>query len=299
MLLGRDRECAAIDRLLDQARASRSGTLVLYGEPGIGKSALLDYARDRADGLRVLGGIGVEAESELPFAGLHQLLWPVLERADELPGPQGAALRGAFGLTGERVEDRFLVSVALLGLLTTVAEDEPLLCIVDDAHWLDQPSADALRFAARRLHADPVALLIGSRDDDVRRFEGAGLPELRLRGLADAEAAALLDSTTRLPATVRHQLVRITHGNPLALLELPRGLSEEQRSGRTPLLGEVPLTAETSRPSSPRSARCPRTRSACSCSPPPTTAPRSGPCAALPGGSGSRPRRSTPPSARA
>jgi DNA-binding CsgD family transcriptional regulator len=244
VLLGRDRECAAIDRLLDQARESCSGALVLRGEPGIGKSALLDYARDRADGMRVLGGTAVEAESELPFAGLHQLLWPVLDRAEDLPSVQGAALRGAFALTAERVEDRFLVSVALLGLLTTVAEDGPLLCVVDDAHWLDQPSADALRFAARRLHADPIALLLASRDDDARRFEGAGLPELRLTGLADADAAALLDSTTRLPGTVRHQLVQVTHGNPLALLELPRGLSEDQRAGRTPLLGEVPLTTE-------------------------------------------------------
>jgi hypothetical protein len=125
------------------------------------------------------------------FAGLHQLLWPVLDRADELPGVQGAALRGAFGLTAERVEDRFLVSVALLGLLTTVAEDGPLLCVFDDAHWLDQPSADALRFSA-----------------------------------------------------VRHQLVEVTHGNPLALLELPRGLTDDQRAGRTPLIGDVTRTAE-------------------------------------------------------
>ena len=242
MLLGRDRECEAIEELLDGARESRSGALVLRGEPGIGKSTLIAYALGRADGMKVLSATAVEAESELPFAGLHQLLWPVLERVDALPDVQGAAVRGAFGLTAERVDDRFLVSVAVLGLLTSVAEDGPVLCAVDDAHWLDRPSADALRFAARRLHADPVALLLGSRDDGTRRFEGAGLPELRLSGLTARAAGDLLDATAQLPVTVRHELVRVTHGNPLALLELPRALSDEQRSGRVPLLGEVPLT---------------------------------------------------------
>jgi DNA-binding CsgD family transcriptional regulator len=238
VLLGRDRECAAIDRLLDEARESRSGALVLRGEPGIGKSALVGYTIDRADGMRVLSGAAVEAESELPFAGLHQLVWPVLDRADALPGVQGAALRGALGLTAERVDDRFLVSVALLGLLTAVAEDGPLLCVVDDAHWLDRPSADAIVFAARRLNADPIALVIGSRHEG--RYDG--LPELALDGLAPDAAAGLLDPD--MPETLRHQLVKVTHGNPLALIELPRALSDEQRAGRAPLLGEVPLTAE-------------------------------------------------------
>ena len=237
MLLGRDRECAAIDRLLDEARDSRSGTLVLRGEPGIGKSALVSYAIERAEGMRVLSGVAVEAESALPFAGLHQLVWPVLDRAGSLPGVQGAALRGAFGLTGERVDDRFLVSVALLGLLTAVAEDGPLLCVVDDGHWLDRPSVDAIGFAARRLQADPIALVVASRLE--RRYEG--LPELVLDGLEPDAAAGLLDAS--LPDTLRHQLVRVTHGNPLALIELPRALSDDQRAGRVPLLGEVPLTA--------------------------------------------------------
>ena len=237
MLLGRDRECAAIDRLLDEARESRSGALVLRGEPGIGKSALVGYAVDRADGMRVLSGAAVEAESELPFAGLHQLVWPVLDRADALPGVQGAALRGALGLTAERVDDRFLVSVALLGLLTAVAEDGPLLCVVDDAHWLDRPSADAIVFAARRLNVDPIALVIGSRLEG--RYEG--LPEMELDGLNPDAAAGLLDPG--MPETLRHQLVKVTHGNPLALIELPRALSEDQRAGRAPLIGEVPLTA--------------------------------------------------------
>ena len=138
--------------------------------------------------MRVLSGAAVEAESELPFAGLHQLVWPVLDRADSLPGVQGAALRGAFGLTGERVDDRFLVSVALLGLLTAVAEDGPLLCVVDDAHWLDRPSADALLFAARRLHADPIALVIGSRLEG--RLEGLPRAAARRAGARRGRRAA-------------------------------------------------------------------------------------------------------------
>ena len=152
---------------------------------------------------------------------------------------QGAALRGAFGLTGERVDDRFLVSVALLGLLTAVAEDGPLLCVVDDAHWLDRPSADALVFAARRLHADPIALVIGSR------LEGRldGLPELRAdRAGARRRRARCSTRACRRPCATSSSSV--THGNPLALIELPRALSDDQRAGRAPLLGEVPLTAE-------------------------------------------------------
>ena len=178
------------------------------------------------------------------FAGLHQLLWPVLDRADDLPGVQGAALRGAFRLTAERVEDRFLVSVAVLGLLTTVAEDGPLLCVFDDAHWLDQPSADALQVRGPPAAGRPgcaVARVARRRRATVR---GRGTPELRLAGLAAADAAALLDATTRLPETVRHQLMEVTHGNPLALLELPRGLTDDQRAGRTPLVGDVTLSAE-------------------------------------------------------
>ena len=242
MLLGRDREREAIDRLLSEARASRSGALVLRGEPGIGKSALLEHALANADGMRVLSASGVEAESELPFAGLHQLLWPVLDRAQALPDAQRAAIHGAFGISADAVPDRFLVSLAALALLTAVADEEPLLCVVDDAHWLDRASRDALLFAARRLQADPIAILTATRELEGRRFVAAGLHELVLEGLADADASALLDGG--LPTDVRHQLVQLTHGNPLALLELPRSLSEEQRSGRAPLLHDVPLTAE-------------------------------------------------------
>jgi tetratricopeptide (TPR) repeat protein len=252
VLLGRESECEAIDALLDAARASRraarrrraaaSGALVVRGEAGIGKTALLEHAAAHADGMRVLTGAGVEAESELPFAGLHQLLWPVLDRADQLPPVQGAALRGAFGLSAERVEDRFLVSVAVLGVLTAAAEDEPLLCLVDDAHWLDGASADGLVFVARRLQADGIALLVAAREGDPRRFEAPGLPELRLDGLDATTANALLDGDGSLAPAVREELVRATDGNPLALLELPGALTEEQRIGRAPLHADLPLT---------------------------------------------------------
>jgi DNA-binding CsgD family transcriptional regulator/tetratricopeptide (TPR) repeat protein len=192
--------------------------------------------------MRVLAGSGIEAESELPFAGLHQLLWPVLDRAGGLPEVQGAALRGAFGLSAERVEDRFLVSVAVLGMLTSVADAEPLLCVVDDAHWLDSASADALVFAARRLQADPVALLFAAREGEARRFEAPGLADLWLAGLQEADAAALLDAGDRLPGSVRQELLRASGGNPLALRELPGALTTEQRAGRTPLDLDLPLT---------------------------------------------------------
>jgi DNA-binding CsgD family transcriptional regulator len=245
VLLGREGECEAIDRLLDAARDSRSGVLVLRGEAGIGKTALLQRAVGAADGMRVLTGAGVEAESELPFAGLHQLLWPLLDRADELPDVQTAALRGAFGLSAERVEDRFLVSVAVLGLLTAVADEQPLLCVVDDAHWLDGASAEALVFVARRLQADPIAFLIGAREGDQRHFDAHGLPEMLLSGLSDADAGALVDQS--LPAVVREELVGATGGNPLALLELPAALTEDQRAGRAPLRIDLPLTERIER----------------------------------------------------
>jgi DNA-binding CsgD family transcriptional regulator len=245
VLLGRDSECEAIDRLLDAARVSRSGVLVLRGDAGIGKTALLAHAVARADGMRVLSGAGVEAESELPFAGLHQLLWPVLDLARELPDVQNAALRGAFGLSAERVEDRFLVSVAMLSLLTAAAEAQPLLCVVDDAHWLDGASAEALVFVARRLQADPIAVLIGAREGDTRQFDAHGLAELRLAGLRAADAGALLD--TALPAVVREELVGATGGNPLALLELPGALTDDERAGRAPLRIDLPLNERIER----------------------------------------------------
>ena len=245
MLLGRESECEAVNRLLHAAGESRSGTLVVRGDAGIGKTALLQYALQQADGMRVLTGAGVEAESELPFAGLHQLLWPLLDRAGELPDVQSAALRGAFGLSDEGVKDRFLVSVAVLSLLTAAADAQPLLCVVDDAHWLDGASAEALVFVARRLQADPIAVLIGAREGDARQFDAHGLPELRLTGLSNADAAELLDSA--LPAVVREDLVGASGGNPLALLELPVALTDDERTGRAPLRLDLPLNERIER----------------------------------------------------
>src|SRR3954469_1222101 len=193
MLHGRRHECEQIDALLAAARAGRSGALVLSGEAGIGKSALLAYAADRADGLRVLRGSGIESESEFPFAAVHQLLRPVREHVEAIPVRQRAALRAAFGLEDAvGVDDRFLVSVAILSVLSEVAEKQPVLCLLDDAQWLDGPSADALAFTARRLEAEGVVLLFAARDYETEVWAAAGLPELRLTGLDPAAAQALL-----------------------------------------------------------------------------------------------------------
>ncbi|MGW3345811.1 helix-turn-helix transcriptional regulator [Nonomuraea rubra] len=271
MLHGRERECALIARLLDGARERRSAVLVVRGEAGIGKSALLGYAAARADGMRVLRGGGVESESELPYAAAHQLLRPVAERLAAIPAGQAAALRAAFGL-GEPVEgDRFLVSVAVLSLLSEVAEERPLLCLVDDAHWLDGASADALAFVARRLEAEGVVLLFAARDEEPgipsRTGTGpptaraphppagpplvgtgvprplAGLPELRLGGLDAGAAQALLAERTSvsLAPEVAALLVTSTAGNPLGLLELPGSLSTEQLAGTRPLPERLPV----------------------------------------------------------
>ena len=192
MLVGREAEQRAVDALLESARNERSAALVLRGEPGIGKTALLGYAADRATDMRVLRCVGIEAEHELPFAGMHQLVRPCLDLVDRLPAPQAAALRGALGLSFDGVGDRFLVSLGLLSLLAEACEDGPLLCCVDDAQWLDRPSAEALVFAARRFQAEPIAVLMAVREGEARRFDAPGLPELDVAGLADDAARALL-----------------------------------------------------------------------------------------------------------
>ncbi|WP_173390630.1 helix-turn-helix transcriptional regulator [Actinomadura litoris] len=236
MLYGRDAEAAEIDRLLDRARSGRSGVLVLRGEAGIGKSALLDRAAASAGDMRVVCGTGVEYESGMPYAGLHLLLGRYLDRIGDLPDAQADALRDAFNLgvsgSGSGSEpgkgDRFLVGLAVLTLLSDLAEERPLLCLVDDAHWLDEPSAQALLFAARRLEAEPIALLLAARDPDAPDAPGRpmvaapGLPELRLRGL-DADAAArVLDARADAPpGHLRREILTEAMGNPLALLELP------------------------------------------------------------------------------
>jgi DNA-binding CsgD family transcriptional regulator/tetratricopeptide (TPR) repeat protein len=241
MLHGRGRECARIDALLAGARAGHSGALVLRGEAGIGKSTLLRYAADRADGLRVLRGTGTESESEFPFAAVHQLLHPVRDHLDAVPERQRSALRAAFGLGDAGSDDRFLISVAILSLLADVAEEQPVLCLVDDAQWLDGPSADALAFAARRLDAEGIVLLFAARDDETRTFSAAGLPELRLSGLDPEAARALLCEGVAVAPQVRDLLVAGTAGNPLGLRELPGSLTEDQLAGRAPLPDPLPM----------------------------------------------------------
>lgn len=217
MVIGRAEELAHVDRLLASARLGTSEVLAITGEPGIGKTALLDYAVAHATGMTVLRAGGVESESEIPFAGLLSLLRPALHRVDELPAPQATALRAALGLAAGAAGDRFLVGAATLTLLTACAEDAPVLIVIDDAHWLDQSSLAAILFAARRLLADALALLIASRDG-----HELGLPELPLSGLDRAGAAALLERQAGgpLPPGATDRAFDATLGNPLALVEL-------------------------------------------------------------------------------
>src|SRR6266498_3986809 len=223
-LLDRRGERAAVDRVLDRARAGNSAVLVVRGEPGIGKTVLLDYAASRASAsdLRVVRAWGVESEMELAFAGLHQLCVPLLGRLEQLPKPQRDALAVAFGMREGQAPDRFLVGLAVLSLLAATAEDQPLACVVDDAQWLDRASVQCLVFEARRLLAEPIALIFAVRGPGGDP-ELAGLPGLTLSGLGSADAGTLLASAVggRLDAEVRDRIVAETRGNPLALLQLP------------------------------------------------------------------------------
>src|SRR5215471_2739058 len=235
MLLDRLGERAALRGLLDAARAGQSGTLVLRGDPGVGKTALLDHAIGSADGLRVARVAGVESEMELAFAALQQLCAPMLDGLERLPDPQRDALGVAFGLRGGAAPDRYLVALAGLSMLSEAAEQQPLLCVIDDTQWLDQASAQALGFVARRLLAEPVALVIATREPGK---EFSGLPELLVGGLRDGDAQELLSSVIRGPLDerVRDRIVAETRGNPLALLELPRGLTLAELAGGFGLL---------------------------------------------------------------
>ena len=249
MLFGRQAECAAVERLIAAARVSRSGALVVRGEPGVGKSALLAHAITEAKDLRVLRLNGIEAESELAFAALHQLVRPILGGRARLAEPQAAALAGALGLSPASVPDRFLIGVAVLSLLAEAAEDAPLLCVVDDAQWLDRPSADALTFTARRLEAEGVVLLFAARDGELRRFEGQGLEELVLGELSAGAAGALLAERvpSRMSPEVRDRLVESAGGNPLALTELAELLDTKQLAGDAPLPEPLPQSAQIER----------------------------------------------------
>ncbi|MDA2809578.1 AAA family ATPase [Nocardiopsis sp. RSe5-2] len=230
-LVGRDEELAAVTRLVRSAREGRSGAAVLRGDAGIGKSALLDAAAEAAEGMRVLRATGVGAESDLPFAALHMLLRPVLPAVGGLPDDQAHTLRSALGLTdGGGNGERYLVGLALLTLLSDLAAERPLLCLVDDAHWLDPASSDVLLFAARRLQAEGIAFLFAARDG----FDAPGLDEVVPAALDRPTAAALLrERFPGLARDIRDRVLEESEGNPLALIELPAGLSEEQRAGRT------------------------------------------------------------------
>ena len=232
MLAGRGTECARLDQLLAEAQLGRSAVLLLRGEAGIGKSALLDYAAERAEGCRVLRAIGAEWEMELPFAGLHQLLGGLLDGRERLPAPQRDAVATAFGLSSGPQPDRFLVGLAVLSLLSDAAEEHPLVCLIDDVQWLDRSSAQVLAFVARRLAAESVVLVFAERDSSALE-ELAGLPELRLGGLPDASARELLASVIAAPVDerVRARILAETRGNPLALLELPRDFSANEFAG--------------------------------------------------------------------
>ncbi|MGA8720719.1 MAG: AAA family ATPase [Solirubrobacteraceae bacterium] len=243
-LVGRARECAVIERMLEAARGRESGSLVVRGEAGMGKTALLEYAADRAGAMRVLRVTGVEAESDLAFAGLHGLVWPIVDSLDKLPGPQREAFAAALGLAPSEGRDRFLVSAGVLSLLAAAAEPGPVLCLIDDGQWLDVPSVDALVFTARRLVAEGVVMLFGAREGEQRRFEGAGLEQLMVGGLDRESAVSLLArGTPRAAGAVRERLLAEAAGNPLALLELPAGLSDAQLAGRQPLPEALPLNA--------------------------------------------------------
>src|SRR6266516_4576309 len=238
-LTGRRSECEVLDRLIDAVGAGESKALVLRGDPGVGKTALLDYAVKQASEFRVVRAAGVQSEMELAFAGLHQLLASMLDRLDGLPAPQGEALRTAFGLASGRPPDRFFVGLAVLNLLSEVAEEQPLLCVVDDEQWLDRGSADVLAFVARRLGAESVGLIFAAR---AVSDELAGLPELVVGELSEVEAGALLDSilTAPLDPRVREQIISETRGVPLEMLELLRDLPPAEVAGGFGLAGGVP-----------------------------------------------------------
>ncbi|MGS0684275.1 AAA family ATPase [Nakamurella sp. GG22] len=262
VLHGRDREQKRLLALLADARHSRGSALVVRGQPGVGKSALLADLVDRAisdvaEGMQVLTTRGIESESPLPFAALQRLLRPVMRLVEHLPARQATALRAAFGESDAGAGDRFLVFLATLSLLAEAAEVSPVLCVVDDAHWLDEASTAALLFVARRLGPERVAMLFAARDGDVRRFESDELPELLVGGINAAAATALLTDRAGAPVAddVRDRLMRQTGGNPLALVELPGSLSPAQLAGSAPLPVDLPLTEGVQRVFLDRSRR--------------------------------------------
>lgn len=243
MLLGREQERQAIERLLEAARRGAGGALLVLGEPGVGKSALLCYAAERAAGMALVRARGLESEAELAFAGLSELLRPLLCRLPALSAAQRSGLEGALALGEASPADRFVAYAATLSLLAAAAEHEPLVVLVDDAHWLDSSSLAALCFTARRLGADRIAILFAARAGEQQDLEASGLPELRLAGLAAQAAAGLLARAAdgEIAAQVTARLIAGSAGNPLALVELPRLLSAAQLRGQEPLPEPLPL----------------------------------------------------------
>jgi DNA-binding NarL/FixJ family response regulator len=240
-LRGRGSECALLDELVAAIRRGESQSLVLRGEAGIGKTALLEYLIASAPDATIVRAVGVESDMELPYAALHQLCGPLLDRLEALPAPQRRAMEIVFGVTAGEAPDRFLVGLAVLSLFSEVAEQRPLLCVVDDAQWLDQASALTLAFVARRLLAEPVAIIFATREPGE---ELQHVSELEVFGVHDSDARALLSSAVRfqLDDRVRDRIIAETRGNPLALLELPRGLTARQLAGGFGLLGAQALT---------------------------------------------------------
>src|SRR5579863_1967140 len=255
-LLGRQRERDVLDRVLAAAREGEGGVLALHGEPGVGKTALLDYAVEAASDFRVTRAVGVEGEMELPFAALQQVCSPSLDLIDRLPDLQREALEVALGRSEGRAPNPFLVGLAVLSLLSEAAEEQPILCVVDDAQWLDRASARVLAFLARRLLAERIALVFATRTpiDSL-----AGLAELQVEPLGHRDARALLDSvmTARLDERVLERIVVETRGNPLALLELPRGLTPAQLAGGFGLASALPLSTGIEQSVTRRLARLP------------------------------------------
>jgi DNA-binding CsgD family transcriptional regulator len=249
VLIGRESECARLDELLDRARMGRTGALVIRGEAGIGKTALLDYAAARAEDMMVVRALGVESEAQLEFSGLLEVCWPMRDTLDELPDHQADVLRSALGIGPGEEGDRFAVGAATLGLLAASAEAGPVCVLVDDAQWLDSASQDALVFAAKRLQADQAALLFCARDDEKQPFDAPGIESLPLAGLKRDAAAELLGraDATQLAPDVADRLYEGTHGNPLALMELPGLLSAEQLAGTAPLSDPLPAGSTVER----------------------------------------------------
>ncbi len=256
-LRGRSHEVGEVVRTVDRLTTGHGGALVLRGDPGIGKSALLDVAVERAGqrSARVLAATGVQAETQLPFAGLHQILEPVLDLADLLPQQQRNALLGAFGIVRDGATDPFLTALATLELIVEVAAEAAVLVVAEDAQWLDQPSCAALSFVARRLDTEPVLILIAMRSGHATAFDGANLAELQVGPLDDAAAAAVLDDRSpELDARVRRRVLEGAAGNPLALIELPMSLATEHLPGESPITGSVPLTSRLERAFAARAA---------------------------------------------